>query len=183
LLGDQGSGSWVGQQAARAAVSGLEGWTQPTMLMDLIRRDWKLKHDWDMVNIVHRSSAPFRQMASLTRLVAEAANLGDAVALGILREAGALMAAQTLCLFRRCDIPAECRKLVCAGGTWKAHAAMFETFRERLLAQQPDLDIRWPIFEPIMAGPAMVALESGISADEACALLGRQYPEMKITRP
>ncbi len=183
LLGDQGSGVWMGQQAIRAAVSGLEGWTQPTILLDLIRRDWKLKHDFEMVNVVHRSSAPFRQMASLTRLVAEAANRGDAVALGILREAGELMAAQTLCLLRRWDIPAEYKRLVCAGGTWKAHPAMFETFRERLLAQQPDLDIRWPIFEPILAGPAMVALESGATADEACALLARQYPEMMIARP
>ncbi len=183
LLGDQGSGVWVGQQAIRAAVSGLEGWTQPTLLLDLIRRDWGLKHDFEMVNVVHRSSAPFRQMASLTRLVAEAANLGDVVALGILREAGELMAAQTLCLFRRCDIPEEYKRLVCAGGTWKAHSAMFEAFRERLMAQQPELDIRWPIFEPILAGLAMVALESGATADEACALLARQYPEMKIARP
>jgi N-acetylglucosamine kinase-like BadF-type ATPase len=183
LLGDQGSGAWVGQQAIRAAVSGLEGWTQPTLLLDLIRRDWKLKHDFEMVNVVHRSSSPFRQMASLTWLVAEAANRGDAVALGILREAGELMATQTMCLFRRCDIPAEYKRLVCAGGTWKAHLAMFETFRERLLAQQPDLDIRWPLFEPILAGPAMVALESGTTTDEACALLARQYPELKIARP
>jgi N-acetylglucosamine kinase-like BadF-type ATPase len=183
LLGDQGSGAWVGQQAIRAAVSGMEGWTQPTLLMDLIRRDWKLGHDFDMVNVVHRSGAPFRQMASLTRLVAEAADRGDAVALGILRKAGELMAAQTLCLFRRWDIPEECRRLVCAGGTWKAHPAMFETFRERLLAQQPGLEIRWPLFEPILAGPAMVALESGITADAACALLARQYPEMKIAHP
>lgn len=183
LLGDQGSGAWVGQQAIRAAVSGLEGWTPPTLLLDLIRRDWKLTHDFDMVSVVHRSSAPFRQMGSLTRLVAEAANQGDAVALGILREAGELMATQTLCLFRRCDIPAECKKLVCAGGTWKAHPVMFETFREQLLAQQPDLDIRWPLFEPILAGPAMVALESGATADEACALLARQYPDLRIARP
>lgn len=183
LLGDQGSGVWVGQQAIRAAVSGLEGWTQPTLLMDLIRRDWKLKHDFEMVNVVHRSSAPFRQMASLTRLVAEAANLGDAVALGILQEAGELMATQTLCLFRRCDIPDEIKRLVCAGGTWKAHPAMFGAFRDRLLAQQPDLDIRWPLFEPILAGPAMVALESGATTDEACALLAQHYPYMRIERP
>lgn len=183
LLGDQGSGAWVGQQAIRASVSGLEGWTQPTLLLDLIRRDWKLKHDSEMVSVMHRSSAPFRQMASLTRLVAEAANRGDAVALGILREAGELLATQTMCLFRRYDIPGEYKRLVCAGGTWKAHPAMFETFQERLLAQQPDLDIRWPLFEPILAGPAMVALESGATADGACALLARQYPELKIARP
>ncbi len=183
LLGDQGSGTWVGQQAIRAVVSSLEGWTRPTLLLDLIRREWKLQQDYEMVEVVHRSSAPFRQIASLTRLVGEAANLGDTVALGILQEAGELLATQTLCLLQRYDIPDECKRLVCAGGTWKAHPAMFETFRDRVLRQQPDLDIRWPLFEPIVAGPAMVLLGDGVTAEEACSQLSRQFPDMKIARP
>ena len=57
---------------------------------------------------------------------------------------------------------------------------MFDTFRDRVLNQQPDLDIRWPLFEPIMAGPAMVALENGNTAEEVCSLLSLQYPGMRI---
>ena len=37
ILGDQGSGTWIGEQALRAAVASLEGWGEKTILFDLIR--------------------------------------------------------------------------------------------------------------------------------------------------
>ncbi|MDR2618824.1 MAG: hypothetical protein LBC62_08145, partial [Treponema sp.] len=118
ILGDQGSGAWIGQEAVRAVVSGIEGWTEKTRIHDLIRRDWKLERDWDMVSLVYHEAAPFRKVASLTRQVEEAAAGGDAVALRIVGDAGELMAAQALALFAHYDIPPNMRRLVCCGGAW-----------------------------------------------------------------
>jgi N-acetylglucosamine kinase-like BadF-type ATPase len=181
IIGDDGSGVWIGQQAIRAAVSGLEGWTEPTLILELIRQDWKLENDWDMVEIVYRSPAPFRQVASLTPIVGKAAHMGDKVALSIVREAGELMAEQTLCLFRRFEIPAGLQKLVCCGGGWKTHPLMFERFRDKLLAAQRGLTIRKPLFEHIMAGLALEALSGGSSEEDTAAALQEKFPDLCIT--
>jgi N-acetylglucosamine kinase-like BadF-type ATPase len=181
IIGDQGSGAWIGQEAIRAVVSGIEGWTEKTLIHDLIRRDWKLEQDWDMVPLVYQAAAPFRKVASLTRQVEEAAAAGDAVALRIVREAGELMARQALALFARFDIPPDMRRLVCCGGAWKTHPLMFETFKQKILAVYPDFDIRKPLFEHLMAGPAFEILRQGIPKDRARDILAEKFSDFIIT--
>jgi N-acetylglucosamine kinase-like BadF-type ATPase len=180
ILGDQGSGAWIGQQAIRAVVSGIEGWTEKTLILDLIRRDWKLREDWDMVPMVYGEPAPFRKVASLTRQVEEAAAMGDAVALRILREAGEIMALQGLALFAHYDIPPGIRRLVCCGGAWKTHPLMFETFKEKILAAYPDFDMRKPLFEHLMAGPAFEMSLRGTPKDRAVEILAEKFPAFVI---
>jgi N-acetylglucosamine kinase-like BadF-type ATPase len=180
ILGDQGSGVWIGQEAIRAVVSGIEGWTEKTMLHDLIRRDWKLREDWDMVNQVHREAAPFRKVASLTRQVEEAAAAGDAVALRIVRQAGEFMAVQGLSFLRRYDIPGDMRRLVCCGGAWKTHPLMFETFKQKITVEYPDFDIRKPRFEHLMAGPAVEIMGQGADASRAAGVLAEKFPDLVI---
>ncbi|HCS74991.1 MAG TPA: hypothetical protein DIW17_14085, partial [Clostridiales bacterium] len=58
ILGDQGSGTWIGQKALRAVVAAIEGWGEPTLIRDLIRREWRLNKDNEMVRIIHRDVAP-----------------------------------------------------------------------------------------------------------------------------
>jgi len=176
ILGDDGSGVWIGHRAVRAAIAGLEGWAEPTVIMDLIRRDWQLKHDRSMCDIVYRSHAPFRKLGSLTKIVGEAARMEDKVAQGILCEAGRLMAAQTVCLVNRFRIPAEDYRLVSCGGAWKAHPLMFEAFRKELAVFCPGLPVRRHRFEHVMAGPALEMLEA--TGDAACAegCLAERFP-------
>jgi N-acetylglucosamine kinase-like BadF-type ATPase len=180
ILGDQGSGVWIGQEAIRAVVSGIEGWTEKTRIHQLIMRDWKLERDWDMVPAVYGESAPFRKVASLTRQVEEAAALGDAVALRIVGEAGELMAIQALALFARYEIPPALRRLVCCGGAWKTHPLMFETFKGRILAAYPGFDVRKPLFEHLAAGPALELLRRGTPRDRAAEILAEKFPDLVI---
>ena len=172
VLGDEGSGAIIGQKAVRAAIAGQEGWGEPTLMLDLIRRDWRLKDDWDMVEMVYQSPSPFRKVASLTRLVAEAADAGDAAARRILAEAGQSIAVQIQCLIDRFEIPPEDFRLVCCGGVWKTHPLIYETFCCRLAETSPGLTIRKPRFEQIMAGPAFEMLDR-LGGDETEQNLAR----------
>ena len=178
IIGDHGSGVWIGLQAVQAAVSGLEGWGERTLMLDLIRRDWHLSDDWEMVGIIYRSPSPFRKVGSLTHIVAEAAYKGDPAAIRILTEAGRLMALQAKCLISRFEIPKRDFKMVCCGGAWKAHPIMFENFHAELAAAYPELPVRKPLFEHIMAGPAREMLNrAGGDAEKANKALAGLFPE------
>ena len=180
ILGDQGSGAWIGQKALRAVVAGIEGWGEPTLIHDLIRREWKLEKDWEMVRIIHGSVAPFRLAASLTSLVGEAARADDPVALNILRKAGLLMAVQTDCLIRRQNIPKPYRRVVCCGGAWKTHPSMFAVFCERLQELYPGISVDKPWFEHVMAGPALEMLRQQMPVRQARQSLSERFPDYVI---
>ena len=175
ILGDQGSGTWIGQKALRSVVAGIEGWGEPTLLYDLIKREWKFEKDFDMVNIIHRNVAPMRKVGSITPLVGEAANKGDSVALRILREAGEIMAVQADCLIRRQGLPEEYRKVVCCGGAWKSHPSMFEVFHDRLQEIYPGMPVEKPWFEHVIAGAAKEMLDQEVPIEQARKRLSEQF--------
>ena len=183
ILGDDGSGAWIGQQALRRALAYGEGWGEPTVLSEMIFADWGFTEKWDLVNAVYRSHAPFRKVASVLPVVGAAARRGDAVALSILEEAGRLMAVQVAALIRRECIVPEARFCVCCGGAWKAHPAMFDAFRAHMRASNPDVPVSKPIFEHVMAGVVLRLLEAepALSQAELCAALEGPYQALRIT--
>ena len=181
ILSDDGSGTWIGQQALRAVVRACDGWKPETMLKQMILDEWQIKDGWGMVSRIHGSVAPFRTVASVAPLVGCAAHAGDAVALGIIRDAGDVMAEQALCLMRRMDeIPPDHRCIVACGGAWKTHPLMFETFRARIKAEHPEIDVMKPCFEHVMAGPVKLLLDRGMGYDEVRTLLSEKFSEYVI---
>jgi len=152
ILGDQGSGVWIGQRALRAALSYWEGWGTETLMLPLLCDKWGVADKWQVVQAVYGAPAPFRKVASFVPIAAEAARLGDRVAIGLFEEAGRVMAEQTLALIRRADIANGDRVCVCCGGAWKAHPAMHLAFKERMAEAAQDIRVQKPMFENVMAG-------------------------------
>ncbi len=180
ILGDDGSGAWIGQQGIRAVVRQINGWGEDTLLLPIIRQAWALKNDWQMVRMVHQSPAPFRQVASVTPLVGQAAARGDRVCLNILREAGHLMAVQTESLIRRAGLGEDQLDVTLCGGAWKAHPAMFDAYLSELQAAHPTLTARRPLFEHVCAGPARLLLERGMERADAIRLMKAQFAQYRV---
>ena len=180
ILGDDGSGTWIGQQAMRAVVRQINGWGQETLLLPILREAWHLKNDWQMVEIVHHSPAPFRQVASVTPLVGQAAAQGDPVALNILRQAGHLMAVQTETLIRRAGLGEDQLDVTLCGGAWKSHPVMYERYLEELRGAHPALTARRPLFEHVCAGPARMLLERGMNREEAIRLMKARFCQYRV---
>lgn len=85
VLGDEGSGYWIGLEAIRSALRAQDRGV-PSCLLAEILRYWNLPALQDLVMLAHRQPAP--DFASLARIVAECAERGDALALGLLKRAG-----------------------------------------------------------------------------------------------
>ena len=178
ILGDDGSGVWIGQQAVRAVVRSINGWGEETALLPMIREEWKLEKDWDMVDILHCSSAaPLRKVGSLTPIVGRAAAKGDKVALSILREAGRLMAAQTEALILRNGLGPNDLDVTLCGGAWKSHQTMLDAYLSALKPRYPTLTTARPIFEHVICGPALLLLDAGMPRLEAIGLLKTSFPK------
>lgn len=159
ILGDDGGGAWIGQQAMRRAIAHEDGWGAPTSFLPLLCERWGLADKNALIHLVYDSPAPFRKVASAVPVVAEAARAGDSVCLSLFEEAGHLMAVQMLALMRREGLMDSAGLCVCCGGCWKAHPAMYATFARALGEPAPRLAVMKPRFEHVMAGVVAHVLE------------------------
>jgi len=106
VLGDEGSGTWIGLEAIRAALRAHnhqhfvelnreQNANDPTCLLREIERHWKLDSLGELVAYANQrsdSNHPAPDYASLAPLVARLANAGDALAVRVLTLAGVKLA-------------------------------------------------------------------------------------------
>ncbi len=86
LLADEGSGYWIGHQAMRAALRAHDVEGPPIKLLNALAAQWKADTLEQLIEIAHAVPPP--DFAALTPIVADLAQQGDALAAGILRQAG-----------------------------------------------------------------------------------------------
>ncbi len=84
LLGDEGSGYYLGQHALLAAVRAADGRGPKTLLLELILDHWRLRSAEDILERVY-GSADKATIASLSPCVFHAAQTGDTVASAIMQ--------------------------------------------------------------------------------------------------
>jgi glucosamine kinase len=83
-LGDEGSGYWIGLHAVRRALNAYDR-EEPTQVLDAVGRAWGTTTIEELVNL--GDSTPGPDFAALAPLISELAEAGDAVALGVLKQA------------------------------------------------------------------------------------------------
>jgi N-acetylglucosamine kinase-like BadF-type ATPase len=122
LLGDDGSGFWLGRQAVRAALAALDGRGRGTALLDAVLAHYGLPRDGlppdgaaaqDVAEgvVLAAYARPPVELARLSPAVVAAAEGGDAVARGLLDGAAGLLARAVRALRPRAGEP-----LVLSGG-------------------------------------------------------------------
>ena len=96
MLGDQGSGYWIGHQALRAALRAKD-FRKPAPILDRVLAFWKAPSAAEVINIAH-GGADFSLLAPL---VVQCANEGDPVALEVLGLGGRLLGEDAAEAFRQ----------------------------------------------------------------------------------
>lgn len=86
LLGDEGSGFDVGRQGAVAVLRAFDGRGEATALTQLMLDYHGLKAPDELIAYIYGSDNPRKQLGDCSRLVEEAANQGDEVALRIIHQ-------------------------------------------------------------------------------------------------
>lgn len=87
LLGDEGSGGWIGKEALRAFTRQSDGRDQRGPLYHALKRELGLIDDFDIIRFAQDHLHDRTRIASLSVLVAQAAREEDASALRIYRQA------------------------------------------------------------------------------------------------
>jgi N-acetylglucosamine kinase-like BadF-type ATPase len=154
LLGDEGSGFWIGLQAIKAALKSRAGVSAKTALEERVMQRFGADDDRLIIREVYSTSISEAEVAGLVPLVASLAQEGDGVAVGILDEAAVHLAAIALAvLYRLGDLP-----VYPSGGVFRA-PTMRERFERALTRSEASVEVRDAVSDNPLNGVFLIARE------------------------
>lgn len=160
LLGDEGSGVWMGLEAMRRATRYRDGRAPYTRLVE------RLCEVYDMADVAELHEIAYQRLqksdiAAFAVHVAEVAEKGDEVAGEILRQAGALLADQIVTVIRRVDLPEEF-PVALVGSSYKAGPRMVGPLVAAVQQAAPGARIRRPEMPPVGGSLWLAARAAGL---------------------
>ncbi|PFG30693.1 N-acetylglucosamine kinase [Paramicrobacterium agarici] len=170
LLGDEGSGYWIGLEALTAFTRMSDGRLPRTDLYEAVRNVVDVANDLDVIDVVSSQwEASRARIASLAPIVAAAADRGDIVARGILERAARQLV--ELVDTARANLgftPGEIVPVSYSGGVFKI-SAIRRTVTTELQSRSVDYDFRPPRLSPVV-GSALHAARLGAQPLDAAAI-------------
>ena len=158
VLGDEGSGYWIGRRALGAVVRQSDQRGRPTLLTGRLLQHFGIGTPQDLVRVVYYRNLRPSAIAALATHVSQAAQDGDEVAQEILAEGAEelLGAARSVITRLRLDTaPFVC---VFAGGIFQAVPWLADELRVRLLDTSPLCRVTRLTAEPAL-GAVRLALD------------------------
>jgi len=155
VLGDEGSGYWLGRQALHAVVRAADRRGPATSLTSRILSHFGITRPQDLVREVYFHQSQPAAIAGLSGLVHDAAVDGDAVATGILDAAAGELAGAGLAVAGRLGL-AACPMLL-AGGVFRASPMLVSRVVTRVRRGLPGVNVELLEGEPV-AGAVRLAL-------------------------
>lgn len=137
LLGDEGSGYWIGREALITYLRMLERGTTASRLAALVTETTTKTTVVDTLGWFYRGTDQVARLAALAPLVTQAAHGGDRDAAHILEAAGAALADLASTAVRQVFAEPEEIQVVTIGGVWSAGPPLDDAFNTRLNQQLP----------------------------------------------
>jgi N-acetylglucosamine kinase-like BadF-type ATPase len=120
LLGDEGSGFWIGRRALSAIVRAADGRAPATQLAELVMARLGLVRPSDLIRETYYRDLRRTAIAGLAPLVQQARDNGDAVAAEILKQAAAELGAAASSVITRLGMRGDVFPTILAGSIFKA---------------------------------------------------------------
>ena len=159
LLGDEGSGYWIGREALRVLLATLEGRRPSGALSTALARTIGRDRLTDTLAWLYAGQDQVERLAAFAPLVARAALEGDSAAHEILTGAGSALAEAAAAAARQVwpQAAPEGLRVARCGGVWSAGGALLEAFESTLRHALPSAVPMPPQLPPI-GGAVLLAM-------------------------
>jgi N-acetylglucosamine kinase-like BadF-type ATPase len=137
IIGDEGSGYWIGRQALSAVVRAVDGRGPVTRLKDDVLAHFRIQDISGLPRIVYDLDLPRMSVAALGPVVQHASGLGDPVATDILERAAGELTLAARSVAERLDMEDDAFVFVLAGGVFRVVPSLVDALTWRLVAVAP----------------------------------------------
>ena len=164
-------GAWLGVRALGLALRARDGRGGPTALTDLVPAHFDRPDPESVLLGVYVGEIPYGRLFELARVCLEAADAGDAAAVGAVTQLADEVAAMVNAILQRLEVQAEQPEVVLGGGLFDSGYADFARRVEALVsAVAPGARYR-RLGAPPVLGSALLALDAFGATPDAAARL------------
>jgi N-acetylglucosamine kinase-like BadF-type ATPase len=160
ILGDEGSGYWIGRRALRSVVRHADGRGHATLLSQSVLAHFSLRRPEELVHEIYQPGMKPSTIASLARLVQQAADEGDLVARRILEGATRELVLSAQSVTRQLRMQDEAFPFVLAGGILRAVPRLSTDLETSLLDLAPRARVTRLSVEPALGAVRLALAEA-----------------------
>ncbi len=160
VLGDEGSGYWIGRAALRAVLRESDRRGPATALSRLLLSHFGVAQAQGLIHEVYHTSLNPAAIGALATCVQQAFSAGDSVAIGILRSAADELEGSALSVARRLDLVGQPLAFILAGGIFRAVPWLQDELGRRLPVAAPGSTVRLLDREPAEGAIALALAEA-----------------------
>jgi len=164
LIGDEGSGYWIGRHALAAVVREVDGRGPRTRLTEDVLAHFGVPDAAGLVHIVYNRDVPRRSVATLGPIVQRAGSDGDAVAMQILERAAEELVFAAGSVASRLEMRGDAFPFVLAGGMFRVVPWLGDELGRRLMEVAPRAEVRPLVQEPAVGAVSLALAEAGSRA-------------------
>jgi N-acetylglucosamine kinase-like BadF-type ATPase len=158
VIGDEGSGYWIGRRALAAVVREVDGRGPQTALTPDVFEHFGVQDAAGLIRIVYHREVPRGNVATLGRVVQKARDAGDAVAADILERAAEELVLAAGSVASRLGMRGDSFPFVLAGGMFHVVPWLAGEVRRRLVEVAPRAQAAVLTAEPAL-GAVVLAIE------------------------
>ena len=160
VLGDEGSGYWIGRAALRAVLREADRRGPRTALTPMLLRHFSVSQAQGLIHEVYHGNLRPAAIGALATCVQQAFGEGDEVAVGILHGAVRELEASALSVATRLDLAGQSFPFILAGGIFRAVPWLEQELSRRLPASVPGSSARLLDREPAEGAVAFALQEA-----------------------
>jgi N-acetylglucosamine kinase-like BadF-type ATPase len=157
IIGDEGSGYWIGREALAAIMRAADGRGPATKLAEDVLAHFGIDDTSGLPRIVYDRELPRVSVAALGPIVQGASQRGDAVATRILERAADELVLAAGSVAAKLEMRGDVFPFVLAGGVFRVVPWLAEELSRRLLEVAPRCEVR-PLEQEPAAGAVWLAL-------------------------
>jgi N-acetylglucosamine kinase-like BadF-type ATPase len=158
VLGDEGSGYWIGRAALRAVLRAADARGPATVLTPMLLEHFNVTQPQLLLHEVYHQQLKPAEIGALAQCVHAAFLQGDSAAIGILRGAAEELEGGALSVARRLGLTYESFGFILSGGIFRAVPSLEQELSRRLPLGAPRSLVRRLDREPA-EGAVMLALQ------------------------
>lgn len=166
FFGDEGSGYDIGRRGLTAALRAHDGRGEATALLQKFLGHFGVSSVDELVDRVYLDGPRIGEVASLSRLVVEAARDGDAVSRKIMRDAAEELSTAAITLIRQLKMEDEEFEISLVGGIFRVDDLIASPVRHKIKSFAPKCQIVSPRFEPAVGAVLLALKEINVRIDK-----------------
>lgn len=165
LLGDEGSGYWIGSQGLISALRSYDGRSAKTELLEKLINYMGTDSPQYASQLIHISDNPRKIFSDLCPVVLNCAENGDVIAYDIVKRAGYELALAVWSVANKLFMTNENNKIAPVGNCLLKSDLLQKLFKEALEDLLPYSTVISPKYAPAVGSLLMALLDGGIECD------------------